>query len=158
MQGLLPGRCSIAKPPFLPPTRCARGSGYVFLVFPRLTPWAKELPSLNGTPNSTEPSNAGFNFTRHRRISILRRSNFNCRRQISLPAHRRAMLTFPQRSRYPSLRTSHFVPRTSIGAAANFPIVNSQSQIVNPVVGLPSLGGTPDSLRPAGAGNFQICQ
>ena len=58
MQGLLPGRCSIAMPPFLPPTRYARGSGYVLLLFPELTLWAKELPSLNGTLNSLRPPGA----------------------------------------------------------------------------------------------------
>ena len=34
----------------------------------------------------TELSNAGFNFDRSRQISILRRSYFDCQRQISLPA------------------------------------------------------------------------
>ena len=59
----------------LPPTRLGlRVSGYAcacyaltgrsglwlyFLVFPELTLWATELPSLNGTPNSLRPLGAG---------------------------------------------------------------------------------------------------
>ena len=74
----------------LPPTRCARGSGNSVDCSPGLTPWAKSWRPWRDS-EFTEPSIAGFNFARPRRISILRRSNFDCRRQISLPALKRAI-------------------------------------------------------------------
>ena len=84
------GFASPATPALATPSQVARGSGNSVDCSPGLTPWAKSWRPWRDS-EFTEPSIAGFNFARHRRISILRRSNFDCRRQISLPALKRAI-------------------------------------------------------------------